>query len=246
MKNSANKEMASLAIEIKGISKTFGRNAVLRNLDLQVFEEEFLTIFGPNGAGKTTLIKILATLARPDSGQVRILGLGLGVENNNIRRFIGVVMHNSLLYGELTGYENLAFYAKMFGVNPVSERVRQVAAQMGMTARLHQRVRTLSHGMQKRFSIARALLHDPPVLFLDEPESGLDQEALGMLENALVRRDGRRRTVLMTTHNVERGIALADRVAIIANGRISYIDDGKTLDMGSFREVYLRSTGTTL
>jgi len=246
MRDSANKEMARLAIEIKGISKAFGRNAVLRNLDLHVPEGEFLTIFGPNGAGKTTLIKILATLARPDSGQIRILGMRLGVENNNIRRFIGVVMHNTLLYGELTGYENLAFYAKMFGLSPISKRVHQAAAQMGMTTRLHQRVRTLSHGMQKRFSIARALLHDPPVLFLDEPESGLDQEALGMLEDALVRRDGSRRTVLMTTHNVERGIALADRVAIIVNGRISYVDDGKTLDVKSFREAYLRSTGATL
>ena len=226
--------------------KAFGRNAVLRGLNLNVHDGEFVALFGPNGAGKSTLIKILATLARPDSGSVRILGARLGGENNRIRRSVGVVMHSTLLYDELTGYENLAFYAKMFDLSAVAERVHYVAALMGMSSRLHLRIRTLSHGMKKRFSIARALLHDPPILLLDEPESGLDQEALGMLEQAVNRPSGSRRTVLMTTHNVERGLTMADKLAILANGRISYLDNGDSLDADGFRKAYLQSTGATL
>ncbi len=234
------------AIQVRGLNKAFGRTAVLRGLDLEVPRGEFLTIFGPNGAGKTTLIRVLATLTRPDSGRVHIEGLRLGADNQRIRRLIGVVMHNTLLYEGLTGYENLAFYARMFGLDAIEERVCHVADQMGIDSRLQERVRTLSHGMQKRFSIARALLHDPLVLLLDEPESGLDQAALEMLERAISRPDGRPRTVVMTTHNVERGLSLSHRVAILVNGKITCLEPRETVDVASFRSAYFRSTGATL
>ena len=229
-----------------GLNKAFGRAAVLRELNLEVSQGEFLTIFGPNGSGKTTLIKVLATLARPDSGQVRILDLKLGVDSQRIRRLVGVVMHSTTLYEDLTGYENLVFYSRMFGLDDVSDGVQYVSGLMGVDSRLQQKVRTLSHGMQKRLSIARALLHDPPILLLDEPESGLDQAALEMLERIFTRPDGRPRTVIMTTHNVERGLSLGHRVAILVNGNISYIEPGEAADVACFRRTYLERTGATL
>ena len=234
------------AIEVKGLGKSFGRSRVLRELDLQVRWDEVLTVLGPNGSGKTTLIKILATLTRPDSGTVRVAGLDAAHSGQNVRRLIGVVMHDAMMYNDLTAYENLRFAARMFALDRHGDRIQEVSERMGVADLLHQRVGTLSHGLKKRFSIAKALLPDPYILLLDEPESGLDQEALAMLEDVVVNGAGRARTVVMTTHNIERGLALGDRTAIIAGGRIAY--EG-TLDGGSaseVREEYYRHARATL
>ncbi|MCI0771519.1 MAG: ABC transporter ATP-binding protein, partial [Chloroflexi bacterium] len=205
-----------LAIEAKGLRKAYGRTQVLRGLDLDVPWGQVLTILGPNGSGKTTLIKTLAALIRPDEGTVQVAGADIRRRGNRARRIIGLVTHDTLLYDELTGYENLKFYARMFRLDSAERRIESVAERMGMTARLHQRVGTLSHGMKKRFSIARALLHDPLVLIMDEPESGLDQDALVLLEAVIRDKTDPYRTVIMTTHNLDRGIALSDRMAILS------------------------------
>ena len=230
-------DRTDLAIDVRGLSKSYGRTQVLRDLDLQVPWGQTLTVLGPNGSGKTTLIKALATLAKPDSGEIRIAGLSTRRNGVRVRRSIGVVTHEPLLYDGLTGAENLRFFAKMFALGHIDERIGQVAAQMGITDRLDVRVGTLSHGMRRRFSIARALLHSPRVLIMDEPESGLDQQALSLLEALIL--DGHRtdRTILMTTHNFERGVALADRIAILSRGRIAY--EG-TPDTYSTRDAYER------
>ena len=215
-------DRTDLAIEVRGLSKSYGRTQVLRDLDLQVPWGQTLTVLGPNGSGKTTLIKTLATLAKPDSGEIRLAGLSTRRNGVLVRRTIGVVTHEPLLYDGLTGAENLRFFARMFALNHIEDRILEVAAQMGITARLNTRAGTLSHGMRRRFSIARALLHSPRILIMDEPESGLDQQALSLLEELIT--DGGRlgRTILLTTHNFERGIALADRIAILARGSIAY------------------------
>ena len=235
-----------LAIDVNGLSKSFGRTRVLRDLTLRVNWDEVLTLLGPNGSGKSTLMKILATLARPDSGTVHVAGVDAARSGQSVRRLIGVVMHDPMMYDDLTAYENLKFAARMFGLDRHSERIEEVSERMGVADRLHQRVGTLSHGLKKRFSIAKALLPDPYILLLDEPESGLDQEALAMLEDVVVNGVGRTRTVIMTTHNIERGLALGDRTAIIAEGRIVY--EGK-LDGGNaseVREEYFRHARATL
>ena len=158
----------SLAIDARGIGKSYGRTQVLRELDLQVPWGQTLTVLGPNGSGKTTLIKTLATLAKPDSGEVRIAGLSTRRSGARVRRAIGVVTHEPLLYDGLTGEENLRFFARMFALDRIDERIGEVAAQMGIIDRLDARTGTLSHGMRRRFSIARALLHSPRVLIMDE------------------------------------------------------------------------------
>ena len=228
-----------LAIEIRGLVKAFGRTPVLRGLDLDVRWGEVLTVLGPNGSGKTTLIKVLATLTRPDAGVVRVAGADLLRAGRSVRRVIGVVTHDALLYDHLSGYENLKFSGRMFRLDHLEDRIAAAADRMGVTARLHHRVHTLSHGMKKRFSIARSLLHDPRILLMDEPESGLDQEALAMLEELVLDRTVRR-TVLMTTHNLDRALALGQRMAIISRGKIAYEESLDSVGAESLKETYSR------
>ncbi len=233
------------AIAIEGVSKAYGRTVALRDLNLEVPWGQVLTVLGPNGSGKTTLIRILATLSKPDAGSVKIAGLDLKRDGQWIRQVIGVVTHDPLLYDDLTGRENLRFATRLFNVKDPDARIESVSQQLGVTTRLDQRVGTLSHGWKKRFSLARALLHDPPILLMDEPESGLDQQALTGLEY-IVKDDSRSsRTVVLTTHNFERGLFLGDQVAIIAKGRLAYYEPTNNApDPDTLRDTYVRSVGT--
>ncbi len=228
-------------IEIRGLVKSFGRKAVLKGIDLEVADGQFLTLVGPNGAGKTTLIRILATLSKATSGTVLIDGLDLTDESIDIRRRMGLVSHQTLLYGDLTPDENLRFYGRMYDVPNLEDRIGVVLQQVGLEGWRHDPVRTFSRGMQQRLAIARAILHRPSVLLLDEPDTGLDQHAAEMLHKLLATVGAEGRTVLMTTHNLERGLSMGDRVAVLVGGRIAYQADKSALDADSFREVYYRS-----
>ena len=222
------------AIEVRGVNKAYGRSIALNDLDLSVPWGRALTIFGPNGSGKTTLIKVLATLSKPDSGTVSIAGLDPRRDGSYARRLIGVLTHDPLLYDDLTARENLRFAARMFGLDDTDERIRDLSVQLDITARLDQRVGTLSHGWKKRFSLARALLHDPPILLMDEPESGLDEQALAGLGEVLREQSVMRRTVVLTTHNFERGLEFGDEVAILAKGRIAYRESAADVPDANF------------
>ena len=231
------------AIQIEGLSKAFGRTLALRDLDLEVGWGEVVTVLGPNGSGKTTLIKTLATLIKPDRGTVRVAGLNAARAGQSVRRAIGVVTHDPLLYDDLTGYENLKFHARMFRLDHIDGRIRTATEGMGVSTRLDQRVGTMSHGMKKRFSIARALLHEPAVLLMDEPESGLDQEALSMLDRVVRDRAASGGAVVMTTHNLERAMAVGDRMAILANGKIAYQESLGAVEAQALKDAYFRYTG---
>jgi heme exporter protein A len=227
-------------IEVRGLVKSFGSKVALGGVDLDVAEGEFLTLVGPNGAGKTTLIRILATLTRPTRGSVRIAGYDLGSQGSEVRRRIGLASHQTLLYGGLSAEENLRFYGRMYEVPDLEESITALLQRVGLDHRRHDLVHTFSRGMQQRMSIARVLLHDPALLLLDEPYTGLDQHAAGVLREVLGSLGGRSRTVLMTTHNLERGLELCDRAAILFNGRIVYQARRDDLDATSFREAYRR------
>lgn len=154
---------------------------------------------------------------------------------------MGLVSHQTLLYGDLTPDENLRFYGRMYDVPDLEDRIGTVLRQVGLEGRRHDPVRTFSRGMQQRLAIARAILHRPSVLLLDEPDTGLDQHAAEMLHELLATVGTQGRTVLMTTHNLERGLSMGDRVAILAGGRIAYEADKDVLGVGDFREIYYRS-----
>jgi len=225
-------------IDIRNLVKAFGNRAVLKGVDLTVSEGEFLTLVGPNGAGKTTLMNVVSTLTKPTGGRVRIAGYDLADGAVQLRRQIGLVSHKTLLYDDLSAEQNLRFYARMYDVADADARIETVLRQVGLWGRQRDPVRTYSRGMQQRLAIARSMLHDPPILLLDEPDTGLDQHAAALLTNLLHEVGATRRTVLMTTHNLERGLELGDRVAILAGGRIAFQADKSELDADRFRSVY--------
>lgn len=234
-------------VKVEGLTKTFGNQRALRGIDLEVGQGEFVVIFGPNGAGKSTLLRILAGIMNPSSGSVRVNGLSFQDNAEEVRRRIGVVSHQTFLYGNLTAYENLAFYSRMYDVPRLEERIAEVATIVGMTSRLHDRVSTFSRGMQQRISIARSLLHKPDIMLLDEPETGLDQQATAMLWDALRPADGgEKRSVILISHSLERGLELGERLLILDRGKIVYQGLRAALDLTSLKEIYQQSTRVSL
>jgi heme exporter protein A len=207
-------------IEVRHLVKRFGPKTVLRDLDFQVEQGEFVALLGPNGAGKTTFLRILASLSRPTLGEVRVAGYALPGQAAAVRRRLGVVSHLPLLYGELTAEENLIFYSKMYGLNDLNTRVREVLEVVGLYHRRRDLVRTFSRGMQQRLAIGRAVLHDPEVMLFDEPYTGLDQDACVMLDTVLRQVAARGRTVVMTSHDLARASELASRFDILTRGVI--------------------------
>ena len=252
-------------IELRKLTKAFGSKVALRGVDLRVEAGESLVIFGPNGAGKSTLIRILSSLSRPTGGRVLIGGLDLATHADGIRRYLGVVSHAPLLYDSLTAEENLRFFAQLYGMKDPAPRIAEMLERVGLTARRNDLVRTFSRGMVQRLAIARALLHDPQVLLLDEPDTGLDPQAAEMLHDLLMQVSGRMgerenesddggphsptpplpysRTIVTVTHSIERGLAIADRVVILAGGKIVFAGSARGMSQTEFRPLYDKYVG---
>lgn len=230
------------AIEARKLTKAFGHQAALRGVDLAVDEGEFLTLFGPNGAGKTTLIRIISSLTRPTAGTVRVRGEELGKAGTSLRRHIGLISHNPLLYGDLTPDENLRFFARMYDLPDAAARIDSVLDQVGLAARRRDPVRTFSRGMVQRLAIARAILHDPAIMLLDEPYTGLDLQAADMLRAVLEELAASNRTVILTTHNLEQGLEMCDRAAILNRGKMAWEGERASLDLESMKEIYREVT----
>jgi heme exporter protein A len=225
-------------ITVKKLGKRFGLLPVLRGLDFTVEAGEFVVLLGPNGAGKTTFLRILASLSRPTIGEVIIAGYRLPGQAAAVRRRLGVVSHQPLLYGDLTPEENLRFYGRMYDLAGLDDRVDQVLTLVGLSARRRHLVRQFSRGMQQRLSIARAILHDPEVLLFDEPYTGLDQDAAQMLDEVLEEVAVEGRTVLMTSHDIRRAGELATRVDILSRGVIAASMQSSEFDPLELPEIY--------
>lgn len=230
------------AIEVRRLVKSFGHQVALRGVDLALPEGEFLTLFGPNGAGKTTLIRVVASLTRPSGGTVLLRGQDLGKAAAVLRRQIGFISHNPLLYGDLTAEENLRFFARLYDLADGAARVDVVLEQVGLAIRRRDPVRTYSRGMVQRLAIARAILHDPDIMLLDEPYTGLDLQAADMLRAVLEDLVAANRTVILTTHNLEQGLEMCDRAAILHRGRIAWQGRRGDVDLGKMKAVYRQAT----
>ena len=232
------------AVRVSQLSVFYGPTPALRGVDLDVAWGEHVAVFGPNGSGKSTLVRVLATLTRPTHGDVRLGGAALHDDPARARRMVGVTTHRNLLYGALTVRENLQFYGRMYALNDVAGRIDDVGASLALTPVLDLRVRTLSNGMQRRAALARALLHGPPLLLLDEPDAGLDQEAQALLAAVLEAHRAGGGSAIVTTHNVEQGLALADRAVILSRGRVAHQGRWDAADAPAFRQTYAQHTGT--
>jgi heme exporter protein A len=231
------------AIEVDGVTFSFGSLRVLNGISLRLVPGTVLTMFGPNGAGKTTLLKLVAGLLRPASGRIRIEGMEVGEDPLEVRRRIGVISHHPYLYPQLTGLENLVYYGRLYGLKDAKSEAQVLLEDMGLAPVMHREVSTYSRGTVQRLAVARALLHRPSVLLLDEPFTGLDYQAGQKLEQLLGSlRDGRR-TVIMTTHDIDGGLNLSDRVAILAGGTIAAELPTAGLDRSTFLETYRQTVG---
>jgi heme exporter protein A len=233
---------APAAIRVRGLTKSFGHQIALRGVDLTLPEGEFLTLFGPNGAGKTTLIRIIASLARPTAGTVQVRGQDMIKAATAVRRHIGLIAHDPLLYGDLTPDENLRFFAQIYDLRDAGERIDAVLGQVGLSTRRRDPVRTFSRGMVQRLAIARAILHDPAIMLLDEPYTGLDLQAADMLREVLQDLVTSRRTVILTTHNLEQGLEMCDRAAILNRGKVVWDGARAGLDLAGMKEIYRQAT----
>lgn len=231
-------------IKVSGLRKSYGSVDALNGIDLNVRMGEFLTLFGPNGAGKTTLLKVLSTIISPTSGKVIIDGLDLKEAHHDIRKKIGVISHKTFLYGDLTALENLLFYARMYDIGSPAERALELIKEVGLEGRGNHQVRTFSRGMEQRLSIARALIHDPNIIYLDEPYSGLDQHAALMLRSLLKKLHTQDRTIIMTTHNITHGLEISDRIVIQLGGKIVLDDRTENHTVESFERVYFEKVGS--
>jgi len=225
-------------IKVRKLVKRFGLKTVLKGMDFSVEDGEFVALIGPNGAGKTTFLRILASLARPTMGMVSVAGFQLPKEAADVRRRLGVVSHQPLLYVDLTAAENLKFYGRMYNLPDVDTRLDEVLEMVGLGSRRDDLVRTYSRGMQQRLAIGRAVLHDPSVMLFDEPYTGLDQDASAMLDEVLRTVAARGRTVVMTSHDLARTEDLATRFDVLSRGKIAASATHKDFGSGNLLSFY--------
>jgi heme exporter protein A len=222
------------AIELDGVARAFGERLALAEVTLTVDAGTTLVVFGPNGAGKSTLLRILATLLRPDAGSARVLGRELPDQAWAVRGQVGLLGHEPLLYRELSVRENLRFHAALHGVE--EERIDALLEAVGLADRAGDAVRTLSRGLVQRAAVCRAVLHDPPLLLLDEPRANLDPRSVELVEPLIGRSSGRTRVV--TSHDPRGGLAEADAALGLRAGRPALLRAAADVTPDEIGELY--------
>jgi len=225
------------AVETHGLTRRFGKRWALTGIDLCLAGGECLAIFGPNGAGKTTLLRVIGGLLDPSGGAARVAGIALPADER-VRARVGLISHHTMLYPALTARENVAFAARLYGL--AEPRAAADAALGRLCVREHADtpVRALSRGLQQRVSIARAFVHAPSLVLLDEPYTGLDAVGAAALSDALVALKAAGAALLLVTHHLEEGLALATHVAVMRGGRFVRFDRRESLDAGTYAADY--------
>ncbi len=224
-------------IAVSHLTKAFGSRKALDDISFELPAGGFLSVFGPNGAGKSTLMRILSTVLAPSAGEVRVGGISPRDDSEAVRKRIGLIAHSSLLYPDMSAAENLQFYARLYDVADAPARITELLDRLELSHRRFDLVRAFSRGMLQRLSIARALIHRPSILFLDEPYTGLDPHAVDILDG-LIESIRSEHTFIMVTHGLEKGLALCDAALILDKGRIVYHKSKAEIDSRDFARVY--------
>jgi heme exporter protein A len=227
---------------VEDVERSFGARKALDRVSFELPAGAFLSIFGPNGAGKTTLLRTMTTLLPPSRGTVKVCGMDVVQDAVELRSHIGLISHNPLLYPDLSAEQNLEFFADMYGIQDPAERIRELLESVELDHRRLDRVRDFSRGMLQRLSIARALLHDPEVVFLDEPYSGLDPHAMDILD-ALIESIRHEHTFVMVSHDLEKGLDLASHALILSAGEVVLFEPSERIDHDVFARTYRRIVG---
>jgi len=216
-------------IEVQQLTKKFNGTPVLRGVDFQVKEGEIFGYLGPNGAGKTTTLRVILGLLKPTSGKASVFGKDLG-DNDDLRRRVGVLLENDGLYERLSAYENLNYYAQLYSVPDMEEKIRNLLKFVGLSDRQNDKVGTFSKGMKRRLALARSIIHDPDVLFYDEPSAGLDPEAQKMVRDLILRLAGEKgRTIFLNSHDLDEVQRVCSRIAILQKGEMRAYDTVENL-----------------
>ena len=233
---------ARAAVDVRDLTRAFGRRIAVRELTFSVRDGECLALFGPNGAGKTTLLRVLAGLLRPTKGSARIAGVELP-GGASARAVVGLISHQSMLYGALTARENVEFTARLYGVQSPRDAAMRALRRMRMDDRAESPVRSLSRGMQQRVSVARAIVHEPRVVLLDEPYTGLDETGAAALSDALESLKTAGAALLLVTHHLGEGLALATHTAIMRDGRFIKHEPRGAVELEAYRDAYREAIG---
>jgi heme exporter protein A len=231
-----------LVLEVRELSRTFGARKALDSVSFELPRGAFLSIFGPNGAGKTTMLKVLSTLTSPSKGTAKVAGLDVVEDAVRLRERIGFISHNPLLYPDLTAEENLEFFAELYGIEEPKKRVRELLSAVELDHRRFDAVSGFSRGMTQRLSIARALLHSPEVIFLDEPYSGLDPHAMDILDS-LIASVRANHTFVMISHDLQKGLELCSHALILAKGKVVLFEERDLIDPDAFAATYRATVG---
>jgi len=224
-------------ISVTNLQKTYGGISALKGLEFEISKGEFVLIFGPNGAGKSTLFMILSTLLAPSHGEILINKVNLNNNTNEIRKIIGLVSHEPYLYENLSALENLKFFADLYDIDNSLKKAKELLVTLELEGREHELIRNYSRGMKQRVALARALIHEPDILLLDEPFSGLDIFGISIVIEILRKLKLAGKTILMSTHNYDESIDLADKIFVLVNGKIK-LEISEIFSRDRFMETY--------
>jgi heme exporter protein A len=230
-------------IEARGLTKKFGHKTALRNVDICLKEGDSLALFGPNGAGKSTLIQVLCSLMQPTAGRVRIAGYDTRRDRQALHQIIGLIGHQTFLYPQLTAYENLKFYGAMYGVCQINDRISEILEIVDLSDYRNDTVENFSRGMQQRLSIGRAIVHDPRIMFLDEPFTGLDPQGREDFIKLIMQFRDQGKTIIMASHHLHLGLELCSRAAILKKGKILYQREVDRIPESDFKQIYEQQIG---
>jgi len=228
-------------LKVRNLTKNFGHLKALQEVDLDLEKGKSIAIFGDNGAGKTTLIKIISTLMTPTSGKIFVKDLDIKTNGDEVRNSLGLIAHSLFLYSELNAIENLRYFGRLYGVSDLDDRIKNLLGKFGLLPRMYDAVRTFSRGMLQRLALARAVIHDPDFLLLDEPFTGLDRSASELLLKYLEEHKAGGGTSLLVTHNLRRGFESANQLAIMSEGRMVWKGESSSLSLEEFKGIYSKS-----